>query len=109
MATLPNKVDPPLQAVPATEPARSYQSETYKGVEIRTRCTVNPRSYLWSGNYSFFTRTAARPGSDRICFELAEKFKTEVAAAAACFEAGRQAVDRELRSRTQIRHGFERL
>lgn len=79
-----------------SEPA--YFNETYKGVEIRVRCTENPRNYLWSGNYSFFTRTIARRGNDRISRDLEAKYETEAAAADACFSAARLAVDREILS-----------
>lgn len=74
----------------------TYRNETYKGVEIRARCVPHPRSYLWSGNYSFFTRTIARRGNDRICRDLEEKFATEETALDACFKAARIAVDREI-------------
>ena len=76
----------------------TYRNEIYKGVEIRTRCMSNPRNYLWTGNYSFFTRTISPRGNDRICRELVETFDREEDAVAACFQAGRIAVDREIRT-----------
>ncbi|MES2459431.1 MAG: hypothetical protein V4671_02520 [Armatimonadota bacterium] len=96
MATSPDPLDPTAQPLPFAPPAPSYRSETHKGVEIRTRCTENPRNYLWTGSYSFFTRTIANRGNDRICRELPDKFNTEEAAVSACFKAGRFAIDVEL-------------
>ena len=86
-------LDPQTQAQPQT-----YRNEMYKGVEIRTRCVSHPRSYLWTGNYSFFTRTISPRGNDRICRELVETFDREEDAVAACFQAGRIAVDREIQT-----------
>ena len=82
----------------ATPQPPTYRNEVYKGVEIRTRCAPNPRSYLWTGNYSFFTRTISPRGNDRICRELMETFAREEDAVEACFTAGRLAVDREIRT-----------
>ena len=83
---------------PQPHAPQTYRNEMYKGVEIRTRCMSNPRSDLWTGNYSFFTRTISPRGNDRICRELTETFAHEEEAVAACFEAGRIAVDREIRT-----------
>lgn len=76
----------------------TYLHENYKGVEIRVRCSESPRNYLWSGNYSFFTRTIARRGNDRISRDLEGTYETEQAAVDACFTAARLAVDREISS-----------
>jgi hypothetical protein len=89
--------NPSTPATPAIIPAPTFRTETYKGVEIRTRCVPAPRGYLWTGNYAFFTATFVRQGSERICRELTEAFPTEEAAAKACSAAGRAAVDREIR------------
>ena len=83
----------------------TYWNETHKGVEIRVRCSVNPRNYLWSGNFSFFTRTISRRGNDRISRYLEATFATENSAADACFIAARLAVDREILSAERM---FER-
>lgn len=96
MTTSPDPVTSATQPLPSVPPSPSYRSEIHKGVEIRTRCSKNPRNYLWTGSYSFFTRTIAHRGNDRICRDLADKFPTEEAAISACFKAGRVAVDVEI-------------
>ena len=74
-----------------------YKSETYKGVEIRLRCVLNPRNGFWCGSYSFFTGRITEKRNERVCGAVTEALSTEEDAVDAAFVAGRKAVDKEIR------------
>jgi hypothetical protein len=81
-----------------TPPSETYQSETYKGVEIRIRCVPLPQNGFWSGNYSFFMTAFGQQKSQRICRQVAQKFATKEDGITSCFAEARLAVDREISS-----------
>jgi hypothetical protein len=69
----------------------------YRGVEIRVRCVLHPRTQSWSATYSFFTGAISRRYSDRVSGAPDTRHSTEEAAAETGFAAAYTAVDQAIR------------
>ncbi|MES2460120.1 MAG: hypothetical protein V4671_06020 [Armatimonadota bacterium] len=82
-----------------------YQTETYRGIEIRVRVRAESgdperdEAHHWSGSYSFFTGMITHLPSDRVRQHLAERFGSREEAEEASLAAARLAVDREIQVR----------